>query len=195
MVGAVESATAQAHSDDKAMMNADELTESWGGTRGPASRFAGASRLPPGRRRPGSQDEPRREPNLDNSFRHSPHNGSTEAREADFVTFLLVVRNSCRVDFRRTTMKHVQQIMVDGKLAASNHNAQYLGSGGNHDGPVDLPTIGESVSGFWSNNQHEGGFEGIVAKFRASMKQNDWLLSVAEPSQSANNRDVQHQHE
>jgi concanavalin A-like lectin/glucanase superfamily protein len=86
-----------------------------------------------------------------------------------------------------------QQIMVDGKLAASNRNTQYLGSGGNHDGPVDLPTIGESVSGFWSNNQHEGGFEGIVAKFRASIKQNAWLLSVAEPSQSENDRDVQHQ--
>ena len=70
-------------------------------------------------------------------------------------------------------------IMIDGKLVASNLQVtQLLGSGGNHDRPVDIPTIGESVSGFWNNNQHEGGFEGVVDRFRASPNQMDWLLST-----------------
>jgi hypothetical protein len=71
-----------------------------------------------------------------------------------------------------------QHILVDGNLVASNTgNTQPLGSGGNHNSPIDVPTIGESVSGFWNNNQHEGGFEGTVARLRASPKQLDWVLS------------------
>lgn len=72
-----------------------------------------------------------------------------------------------------------QHIMLDGVLVASApQNRQKLGRGGNHEKPVDIPTIGESVSGYWANNQHEGGFEGIVDRFRISAKQKDWLLST-----------------
>ena len=71
-----------------------------------------------------------------------------------------------------------QYIMLDGQLVASEPtNTQELGRGGNHSAPVDIPTIGESVSAFWSNNQHEGGFEGIVDRFRVSDIQKDWVIS------------------
>ena len=71
-----------------------------------------------------------------------------------------------------------QYIMLDGKLVASEPtHTQKLGRGGNHSAPVDIPTIGESVSAFWNNNQHEGGFEGVVDKFRVSDIQKDWVIS------------------
>jgi hypothetical protein len=54
---------------------------------------------------------------------------------------------------------------------ASTDQTQLLGAGGNHTQPTDKPTIGESVSGFWPNNLHEGGFEGMLYQFRASSKQ------------------------
>jgi hypothetical protein len=71
-----------------------------------------------------------------------------------------------------------RHIMLDGKLVASEVTmSQELGAGGTHQAPIDHPTIGESVSGFWPNNQHEGGFEGICARFRASDIQQGWCLS------------------
>jgi len=70
-----------------------------------------------------------------------------------------------------------QWIVVDGEIVASNPaNTQVLGMGGNHSSPVDIPTLGESVPGFWQNNRYEGGFEGIVECFRASDAQKDWTL-------------------
>ncbi|KPA15188.1 secreted protein containing Cysteine, histidine-dependent amidohydrolase/peptidase domain protein [Candidatus Magnetomorum sp. HK-1] len=72
-----------------------------------------------------------------------------------------------------------QFLMVDGKEVASNPaHTQILGSGGTHSAPVDKPTIGESLPGFWHNNQWEGGFEGIVDRFRISNKQRDWKMSL-----------------
>lgn len=71
-----------------------------------------------------------------------------------------------------------RQIMLDGKLVASDAGmTQELGAGGTHQASVDHPTIGESVSGFWPNNQHEGGFEGTLARFRGSNLQENWCLS------------------
>jgi hypothetical protein len=69
-------------------------------------------------------------------------------------------------------------IMLDGVAVASDAGmTQALGAGGTHTASIDHPTIGESVSGFWPNNQHEGGFEGTVARFRASDLQQDWCVS------------------
>ena len=39
-------------------------------------------------------------------------------------------------------------------------------------------TIGESVSGFWDENQWEGGFEGMLDRFRFSKTQKDWCLTL-----------------
>ena len=69
-------------------------------------------------------------------------------------------------------------ISVDGQIVASNTTqTQQLGAGGTHSSPIDTPTIGEPVPGFWKNNQWEGGFEGAVDAFRASTTQKDWYLS------------------
>ena len=71
------------------------------------------------------------------------------------------------------------QIMVDGQLVVSDPTkTQPLGSGGNFSAPVDIPTIGESVSGFFGNNYYEGGFEGMVDRFRISSSQSDWYLAL-----------------
>jgi hypothetical protein len=71
-----------------------------------------------------------------------------------------------------------RSLMLDGVVVASDANmTQSLGAGGTHTASIDHPTIGESVSGFWPNNQHEGGFEGTVARFRASDLQQDWCVS------------------
>ncbi|ETR69262.1 MAG: hypothetical protein OMM_09760, partial [Candidatus Magnetoglobus multicellularis str. Araruama] len=76
-----------------------------------------------------------------------------------------------------------QYIMFDGQLVASEPtHTQELGRGGNHSTPADIPTIGESVSCFWTNNQHEGGFEGVVDTFRVSDTQKDWKVSLVNPS-------------
>jgi hypothetical protein len=75
-----------------------------------------------------------------------------------------------------------QRIALDGVTVNSVRNhRQSLGAAGNHLAPVDVPTIGQSVSGFWNHHQHEGGFEGIVGRFRASGKQGDWFLCKAAP--------------
>lgn len=69
-------------------------------------------------------------------------------------------------------------IRLDGKMVASNiEQTQKIGRGGDQSGPIDIPTIGESVSGIWSSNQHEGGFEGVLDTFRISESQKDWVLS------------------
>jgi hypothetical protein len=71
-----------------------------------------------------------------------------------------------------------RSIMVDGAVVANDADmVQTLAGGGNHQASIDQPTIGESVSGFWPNNQHEGGFEGMVARFRASAAQADWCVA------------------
>lgn len=76
----------------------------------------------------------------------------------------------------------VQAIALDGAvLSVDSTHKQCLGAAGNHQSPVDIPTIGQTVSGFWNHHQYDGGFEGIVGRFRASGKQRDWLLSNATP--------------
>jgi hypothetical protein len=71
-----------------------------------------------------------------------------------------------------------QFIMVDGAVVASApHRTQGLGSAGNHQSPLDVPTIGETVSHFWAPHRYEGGFEGVVARVRVSPKQQDWDLA------------------
>jgi len=71
-----------------------------------------------------------------------------------------------------------QSIMVDGRLVAqAPERRQVLGSAGTHQKPMDIPTLGESVSGFWARHRYDGGFEGIVAEFRASKSQNDWYIA------------------
>jgi len=75
-----------------------------------------------------------------------------------------------------------QYIMLDGVLVASApRNTQKLGRGGTHQSPVDIPTVGEMVSGYWAANQYDAGFEGVVDRFRISNKQRDWNLSVQKP--------------
>ena len=71
-----------------------------------------------------------------------------------------------------------QYIMVDGKVVASAPTrTQEMGCAGTHQAPADIPTIGETVSHFWAYHRYEGGFEGIVARFRASAKEQDWSLA------------------
>jgi TonB family protein len=71
-----------------------------------------------------------------------------------------------------------QYIMVDGTVVASAAGRiQRLGGGGTHEGPVDVPTLGETVSHFFQPHQYSGGFEGIVARFRASTTQQDWRVA------------------
>jgi len=68
--------------------------------------------------------------------------------------------------------------MVDGEVVASApERTQALSSAGNHQSPLDVPTIGETVSHFWPPHRHDGGFEGIVARVRVSPKQQDWDLA------------------
>ncbi len=71
-----------------------------------------------------------------------------------------------------------EYIMVDGVLAAqAPEMAQALGSAGNHSMPLDVPTLGETVSNFWPHHRYEGGFEGTVLRVRASNAQVDWFLA------------------
>jgi len=59
--------------------------------------------------------------------------------------------------------KNGKYIYLDGKVVASDlTQTTELSAGGTHSAPIDIPTIGESVSGFWNNNQFEGGFKGSV---------------------------------
>lgn len=78
-----------------------------------------------------------------------------------------------------------QYIMVDGTVVESAPGrTQRLGGGGTHQGPADVPTIGETVSHTWQPHQYNGGFEGIVARFRASINQQDWRVAkgIDEPT-------------
>ena len=71
-----------------------------------------------------------------------------------------------------------QFIKLDGKILASNfQQRQIMGAAGTQQAPMDLPTIGETASHFWPSHRYEGGFEGVVAWFRASPKQQDWYLA------------------
>jgi ribosomal protein L24E len=89
--------------------------------------------------------------------------------------------------------KQGQYIMLDGKLVASAPTrTQTFGVAGNHQQPLDIPTIGETVSHFWSPHRYEGGFEGTLAAFRVSDKQRDWVLAkgVNNPPEVAVNTSV-----
>ncbi len=70
-------------------------------------------------------------------------------------------------------------IKLNGHIVASNLNQkEILSGGGKHSQKeLDQPTLGESVSHFWSNNQYEGGFEGLIDEFRVSKKQKDFYIS------------------
>lgn len=69
-------------------------------------------------------------------------------------------------------------IMVDGKVMGSApKRTQTLGAAGNRTEPLDVPTIGQTVSHFWASHRYDGGFEGTVALFRASSAQKDWYLA------------------
>ena len=71
-----------------------------------------------------------------------------------------------------------QYIMVDGQIvAAAPNRTQQLGRAGTHQFPADIPTIGATVSHYWGPHQYEGGFEGTVAMFRTSTRQQDWYLA------------------
>lgn len=71
-----------------------------------------------------------------------------------------------------------EYIMLDGKvLASSPGQTQTFGRAGNHQEPLDIPTIGETASHFWAHHRFEGGFEGALAAFRVSARQEDWLLA------------------
>jgi hypothetical protein len=71
-----------------------------------------------------------------------------------------------------------EYIMLDGKVVASSPGrTQTFGQAGNHQEPLDIPTIGETVSHFWPHHRLEGGFEGVLAAFRVSAKPKDWLLA------------------
>lgn len=79
-----------------------------------------------------------------------------------------------------------QYIMLDGEIVASNTTlTQQLGRGGTHYSPVDIPTIGESVPGFWRDDQWEGGFNGVLESFRVSNGQQDWYLSATTPGNAS----------
>jgi uncharacterized protein YecT (DUF1311 family) len=81
-------------------------------------------------------------------------------------------------------------MMLDGKTVASSPmRTQTFGQAGNHQSPIDVPTIGETVSHFWAHHRYEGGFEGVLAAFRVSAKQKDWLL--AQGIRSADASDVE----
>ena len=71
-----------------------------------------------------------------------------------------------------------QYIMLDGDLVASAPSrTQTFGAAGNQQRPLDIPRIGDTVSHFWAPHQYEGGFEGVLAAFRVSGQQKDWVLA------------------
>jgi hypothetical protein len=79
-----------------------------------------------------------------------------------------------------------QAIMLDGQMLGSTAgNTQSLGSSGTHQGPADVPTLGEAVSHYWQHRQYSGGFDGAVSRFRASPNQLDWLLAKERPHTAA----------
>ena len=79
-----------------------------------------------------------------------------------------------------------QWIMLDGKVvAASPSLTQTLGKAGNHQQPLDVPTIGETACHFWNHHRYEGGFDGVVAGVRLSTRQKDWALALTTPGAPA----------
>ena len=79
-----------------------------------------------------------------------------------------------------------QWIMVDGKVvAASPYLTQTLGRAGNHQQPLDIPAIGETVCHFWDHHRYEGGFDGVLAGVRLSTRQKDWALALTTPGAPA----------
>jgi hypothetical protein len=71
-----------------------------------------------------------------------------------------------------------QYIMLDGRVVASvPGRTQTFGAAGNHNRPLDVPTIGETVSHFWAHHRYEGGFEGTLGEFRVSARQQDWQIA------------------
>jgi hypothetical protein len=71
-----------------------------------------------------------------------------------------------------------QAIWLDGEVVSKEPmHQQWLGAAGTHQTPSDVPTIGETVSHFWPSHRYNGGFEGIVSRFRVSSAQNDWLMN------------------
>ncbi|MCL4511181.1 MAG: hypothetical protein M1470_08950 [Bacteroidetes bacterium] len=75
-----------------------------------------------------------------------------------------------------------QYIMVDGSIVYSDPSfTMIMGSAGNFKSPVDVPAIGQNVSGFWAYHRYDGGFNGIVGRFRASSAQRDWVISATPP--------------
>jgi len=72
-----------------------------------------------------------------------------------------------------------QYVMVDGALIYSDPSfTMAMSSAGNFNSPVDVPTIGQNVSGFWAYHRYDGGFNGIVGRFRASSAQRDWIIAA-----------------
>jgi hypothetical protein len=79
-----------------------------------------------------------------------------------------------------------QAVMLDGQmLGTMPGNKQTLGAAGTHEGPADVPTIGEAISHFWQHRQYSGGFDGAVSRFRASPYQTDWVLTKQRPQTGA----------
>lgn len=99
------------------------------------------------------------------------HNPATEARK---TTFRFGEWHAIGVSYG----SQGQSIMLDGRMVASSpRRTQTFGVAGNQQSPLDIPTVGETVSHFWQNHRYEGGFEGILAAFRVSGKQADWMLA------------------
>jgi hypothetical protein len=100
-----------------------------------------------------------------------PHSHPTEARG---TKFRFGEWHAVGVSYGRNG----QYIMLDGEIVAySPRRNQTFGQAGNHQQPLDVPTIGETVSHFWTYHRYEGGFEGILTAFRVSAKQKDWLFA------------------
>ena len=75
-----------------------------------------------------------------------------------------------------------QAIELDGALMnQAVANRQSLGAAGTDRGPADIPTIGQTFSAYWQPHRYDGGFDGIVARFRASTNQRDWVLTRTPP--------------
>ncbi len=70
-----------------------------------------------------------------------------------------------------------QYIMVDGEeVEYDTSYTESMNTCGNFEEPVNNPTVGEVVSGFWNENQYGQSFEGVIDALRISNKQRDWQL-------------------
>ena len=104
------------------------------------------------------------------------HNPATEARK---TTFRFGEWHAIGVSYG----SQGQSILLDGSLVASSpRRTQTFGAAGSQQSPLDIPTIGETVSHFWQHHRYEGGFDGTVAAFRISNKQQDWSLARSVPA-------------